>query len=74
MIRDVDAGEETQRDFLSPMAAAEWLGIGRTKMYQLMNDPNGIVSYRIGKRRIVRKADVLSWLCTQRDESGEGGA
>jgi excisionase family DNA binding protein len=40
-----------------------WLGIGRTKAFELLNDPShGIPHYRIGRKIIIRRRDVEDWL------------
>lgn len=65
--------EEAQTDFMmSPMEVARWLGIGRTKVYEILSAPGGIVSYRIGRRRVVPKDAVLEWLREQEHGPGAG--
>lgn len=63
--------EGVQREFMSPMQVADWLGIGRSKVYAILAAPDGIVSYKVGKRRLVRRSDVLAYLKAQHDQSGE---
>ena len=41
--------------------AAELIGIGRTKVYNLM-DEGVLPSRKVGKRRIILRADVLKYL------------
>lgn len=41
--------------------AAELIGIGRTKVYDLM-DEGVLPSRKVGKRRIILRADVLKYL------------
>lgn len=64
--------EGVQREFMSPMQVATWLGISRTKVYAILAAPDGIVSYKVGKRRLVRRSDVLAYLKVQHDQIGEG--
>ena len=55
---------DEHREWMSPLDAAEWLGISRTKVYELIHDVS-IRSYRVGNRRLIRRSDLLSWLETQ---------
>ena len=47
---------------MSPMEVAEYLGIGRTMVYSALSGPDRIKSYKIGKRRVIRRRDVDEWL------------
>lgn len=46
---------------VSPAEAARMLGCGRTKFYQLLS-ANQIASIKLGSRRLIRVADIESWL------------
>ncbi|MEL6567661.1 MAG: helix-turn-helix domain-containing protein [Pseudomonadota bacterium] len=46
---------------VSPAEAAQMLGLGRTKLYELLA-ANEIASIKIGKRRLIRVAELDAWL------------
>ncbi len=46
-----------QKDALPPAAAARRLGIGRTKLYELIGS-GALRSFRIGKARRIRSEDI----------------
>ncbi len=50
-----------QDHLLSPEELRVWLGIGRTKCYEILSR-NEIPSYQIGKLRRIKRADVEEWL------------
>ena len=47
---------------MRPEEAAEYLGIGRTRMYALLRAEEGIPSVRIGRTRHVRRADLDGYM------------
>jgi excisionase family DNA binding protein len=48
-----------------------WLGLGRTKVFELLNDPDhGIPNYRIGRKIIIRRRDIEEWLAENRYGAG----
>jgi excisionase family DNA binding protein len=58
--RDRPTGE---RDMLTSGELQTWLGIGKTKTFELLNDPiHGIPNYRIGRKIVIRRRDVEDWL------------
>ena len=57
-----DVSADTSKEWLSPKELQEWLGCGKTMTYQLLNTPDEIPNYRIGKKILVRKQDVIAWL------------
>ena len=66
--RDRPTGE---RDILMSSELQAWLGLGRTKTFELLNDPEGgIPNYRIGRRILIRRRDVENWL--EQNRFGEG--
>lgn len=71
---DVQSTRGEQRDWLSPTEVAEWLGIARSKVYDLIYQ-GCFKSYKIGKRRLIRRDHLIQWLDTQEyepaDEIGE---
>ena len=56
--------ENMGKEWLSPKDIQEWLGCGKTMIYELLNTPppKGIPHHRIGKKIIVRRQEVLAWL------------
>ena len=52
---------EPAGDMLSPSQLQAWLGLGKTKTFELLASGE-IPSYKIGKRRIVRTSEVEQWL------------
>ena len=56
---------------VSPAEAARMLGLGRTKLYELLAT-NEIVSVKIGTRRLIRVAALEAWLSAQ--EAAESSA
>ena len=62
--------DQTQTDWtkrplaVSPAEAAQMLGLGRTKFYELMG-ANEIASMKIGTRRLIRVAVLEAWLKAQ---------
>lgn len=48
----------------------QWLGLGKTKTFELLNAPDGIPHYRIGRKIIVRRRDVEAWLEEHRYRPG----
>jgi excisionase family DNA binding protein len=54
--------KDKSRDFCSAEELRQWLGLGRTKIFELLNSPGGIPHYRIGRRIIIRRQEVLAWL------------
>ena len=59
---------QEEKEVWSPEELREWLGIGRTKCYELLSRGE-IPSYRIGSLRRIRRADVERWLETRKSAS-----
>jgi excisionase family DNA binding protein len=65
------AEHNDDKEFYSSGELQTWLGIGRSKTFELLNDPiHGIPNYRIGKKIVIRRRDVEDWL--ERNRFGEG--
>ncbi len=60
---------DRQQEWMSPEEFREWLGIGRTKCYELLSRSE-IPSYKVGKLRRIRRFDVERWLESQKDIHG----
>jgi excisionase family DNA binding protein len=61
------------KEFYSSEEIQHWLGLGRTKVFELLNTPisdGGIPNYRIGRRIVVRRQDVFVWLEQNRYHPG----
>jgi excisionase family DNA binding protein len=66
----MEPGSE-EREYLKPLEAADLLRCGRTKIYEILQTGT-LPSYRVGRNRIINRADVVAWLLSQRCEPGEG--
>ena len=69
--QDQPSGE---RDMMTSSELQAWLGLGRTKVFELLNTPishGGIPNYRIGRRIIIRRQDVSAWLEENRYHPGD---
>lgn len=53
--------EAENKDWYSPDELWEWLGLGRTKIYELLRSGE-IPSYKIGRVRRIRRQDIEAWL------------
>lgn len=71
MTRDEERDRPTEErdmltsDMLTSGEIQSWLGLGRTKVFDLLNTSishGGIPNYRIGRRIIIRRQEVLAWL------------
>jgi excisionase family DNA binding protein len=49
------------KEVLSPAELQKMLPIGRTKVYSLLS-AGSIPSYKVGRLRLIKKADVWRWL------------
>ncbi len=62
-----------EREMLTSSELQAWLGLGRTTIFALLNDPDrGIPNYRIGRKIIIRRRDVENWL--EQNRYGAGGS
>ncbi len=52
---------QEKQEWMSPEELRGWLGIGRTKCYELLAKGE-IPSYKIGNLRRIRRRDVERWL------------
>lgn len=52
-----------QKEFLSIRELQQWLGISRSKSYEIIQPgPDSLPAYRIGRRLLVRRSQVEEWL------------
>lgn len=58
---------DIEQQMLSPAEVATYLGIGRTKVYEILNadNPNRLKNYKIGRRRVISQVHLDEWLRTQ---------
>jgi excisionase family DNA binding protein len=64
-----DTGTEG-KEWYSPDELWRWLGLGRTKTYELLQSGE-IPSYKIGRVRRIRRHDIEVWLQHNRCHSGD---
>jgi len=62
--------EVEQKEWFTTDELVRWLGLGRTKAYEMLRSGE-IHSYRIGRIRRIRRGDVEAWLERNKFESGE---
>ena len=53
--------EAEDKEWYSPDELWRWLGLGRTKTYELLQSGE-IPSYKIGRVRRIRRQDIEEWL------------
>ncbi len=64
--------EGPTREILTIADLQEVLPIGRTKLYSLLSE--GLIpSFKVGRRRLVRRGDVNKWIDEQGDSSMNSG-
>ena len=60
----MEAGVE-QKEWFTTDELVRWLGLGRTKTYEMLRSGE-IPSYKIGRVRRIRRQDVEAWLESNR--------
>ena len=65
----MEAGVE-QKEWFTTDELVRWLGLGRTKTYEMLRSGE-IPSYKIGRVRRSRRQDVEAWLESNRFRPGE---
>ncbi len=55
--------EKIEKVFMSFAQAQEFLGVSHQTIYNLMK--KGLPSYKIGKKRVFTKEDLVSWVKSQ---------
>jgi excisionase family DNA binding protein len=56
-----ETAKDDEREFINPDELANWLGLGRTLVFSVLLSGE-LPSYKVGRRRLIRRADVLLWL------------
>ncbi len=59
-----------QKEWFTTDELVRWLGLGRTKTYEMLRSGE-IPSYKIGRIRRIRRSDVEVWLEQNRYRPGE---
>ena len=62
--------EVEQKEWFTTDELVRWLGLGRTKAYEMLRTGE-IPSYKIGRIRRIRRRDVEAWLERNKFGSGE---
>ncbi|MDQ5827224.1 MAG: helix-turn-helix domain-containing protein [Chloroflexota bacterium] len=62
--------EVEQKEWFTTDELVRWLGLGRTKTYEMLRSGE-IPSYKIGRVRRIRRQDVEAWLESNRFRPGE---
>jgi excisionase family DNA binding protein len=62
--------EVEQKEWFTTDELVRWLGLGRTKAYEMLRSGE-IPSYKIGRIRRIRRGDVEAWLERNKFGSGE---
>jgi excisionase family DNA binding protein len=62
--------ETEGKEWYSPDELWRWLGLGRTKTYELLQSGE-IPSYKIGRDRRIRLRDIEAWLVRSRSFPGD---
>ncbi len=52
--------QDTQRIFMTFQEAQEFLGVSHQTIYRLMKQ--GLVSHKIGKKRVFLREDLIQWI------------
>ena len=65
----MEAGVE-QKEWFTPDELVRWLGLGRTKTYEMLRSGE-IPSYKSGRIRRIRRPDVEEWLEQNKFRPGE---
>ncbi len=59
-----------QKEWFTTDELVRWLGLGRTKTYEMLRTGE-IPSYKIGRIRRIRRSEVEAWLERNRYRPGE---
>ena len=54
------SAQDTQRIFMTFQEAQEFLGVSHQTIYRLMKQ--GLVSHKIGKKRVFLREDLIQWI------------
>jgi excisionase family DNA binding protein len=62
--------QDERQEWFTADGLVRWLGIGRTKTYEMLSSGE-IPSYRIGRLLRIRRRDVEAWLERNKYKPGE---
>jgi excisionase family DNA binding protein len=65
-----EIAKAAEREFINPDELCQWLGLGRTLVFSVLLSGD-LPSFKVGRRRLIRRGDVLSWLETKKYRPGE---
>ena len=65
----MEAGVE-QKEWFTADELVRWLGLGRTKTYEMLRSGE-LPSYKIGRVRRIRRQDVEAWLERNKFQPGQ---
>lgn len=69
--RQAQMETNTEKEWFTTDELIRWLGLGRTKTYELLRSGD-IPSYRIGRVRRIRHRDIEDWLEKNRSHPRTG--
>jgi excisionase family DNA binding protein len=61
---------EIRSDLMTVDELIDWIRLGRTRTHELLRSGE-IPSYKVGRRRVIRRREVEAWLEEHRDEPGK---
>ena len=61
---------DERKEWFTTDELVRWIGLGRTKTYEMLRSGE-IPSYKIGRVRRIRRQDVEAWLEQNRFKPGE---
>jgi excisionase family DNA binding protein len=61
---------QVKNDFMTVDELIDWIRLGRTRTHALLRSGE-IPSYKLGRRRVIRRQEVEAWLEEHRDEPGK---
>lgn len=59
-----------EKEWMTTDELIRWLGLGRTKTYEMLRNGE-IPSYKIGRVRRIRREDVEAWLAGNKYRPGD---
>ena len=62
--------ETLRSDLMTVDELINWIRLGRTRTHELLRSGE-IPSYKLGRRRVIRREEIEAWLEEHRDEPGK---
>ena len=63
---------QVKNDLMTVDELIDWIRLGRTRTHELLRSGE-IPSYKLGRRRVIRRQDVETWLERHRDVHDKAG-